>query len=119
MYKSKELLPVVAVATPYRERSHFDGQDLLESGQMPSRHDSGWLGRALQASRREGLAISHSLPISMRSDARVGTWFPSKFRQADGDLYDRLFQLYEQDSLLMTRLEEGLKNPGHGRRLHE
>ena len=41
---------VHAVATPYRERSHFDGQDVLESGlAAPGATDSGWLNRALSA----------------------------------------------------------------------
>src|SRR5213076_713404 len=39
---------VHAAATPYRERSHFDGQDVLESGlAKPGAADSGWLNRAL------------------------------------------------------------------------
>ena len=32
MYAANEAIIVHACATPYRERSHFDGQDLLESG---------------------------------------------------------------------------------------
>ena len=41
---------VHAAATPYRERSHFDGQDVLESGiGKPGAADTGWLNRALAA----------------------------------------------------------------------
>src|SRR5579884_2229677 len=50
MYQAKQALVVHAVATPYRERSHFDGQDVLESGvNSPGRVDTGWLNRALAA----------------------------------------------------------------------
>jgi uncharacterized protein (DUF1501 family) len=48
LYKAGQAIVVHAVATPYRERSHFDGQDVLESGlARPGRADTGWLNRAL------------------------------------------------------------------------
>jgi uncharacterized protein (DUF1501 family) len=47
-YDQGDLLVVHAVATPYRDRSHFDGQDLLENGTAaPHASPSGWLNRAL------------------------------------------------------------------------
>ena len=57
LYRSGEALVVHAVHTPYRARSHFDGQDVLESG-LPGvgKMEDGWLNRALaqSAQRREG-----------------------------------------------------------------
>ena len=48
MYRDKQAAIIHAVATPYRDRSHFDGQDVLESGFAgPGRVQSGWLNRAL------------------------------------------------------------------------
>src|SRR6516165_10623780 len=48
MFAAKEAIIVHASATPYRERSHFDGQDVLESGlPKPGSSESGWLNRAL------------------------------------------------------------------------
>ncbi len=48
MYKAGQASIVHAVASPYRERSHFDGQDVLESGlTKPGAADTGWLNRAL------------------------------------------------------------------------
>src|SRR5436189_5487840 len=65
LYKAGQATIVHATATPYRERSHFDGQDVLESGlARPGRADSGWLNRALgglQAEarvRRDGRAFA-------------------------------------------------------------
>src|SRR6266436_3743109 len=49
MHREKHAAVVHAVATPYRDRSHFDGQDVLESGFAgPGRVQSGWLNRALE-----------------------------------------------------------------------
>jgi len=48
LYHAGQAIVVHAAATPYRERSHFDGQDVLESGlPRPAKVDSGWLNRAL------------------------------------------------------------------------
>src|SRR5437667_6416774 len=48
LYKAQHAAIVHATATSYRERSHFDGQDVLESGvARPGRAESGWLNRAL------------------------------------------------------------------------
>src|SRR5439155_250493 len=50
LYQAKQAAIVHATATAYRERSHFDGQDVLESGfSKPGATDSGWLNRALAA----------------------------------------------------------------------
>ncbi|HUO81149.1 MAG TPA: hypothetical protein VMU00_13490, partial [Steroidobacteraceae bacterium] len=50
LYAAKQALAVHATATNYRERSHFDGQDVLESGfPGPGRTESGWLNRAVAA----------------------------------------------------------------------
>ncbi|HEY7846060.1 MAG TPA: hypothetical protein VID30_20550, partial [Bradyrhizobium sp.] len=50
MYANKQAAVIHAVSTPYRDRSHFDGQDVLESGYAgPGRVQSGWLNRALEA----------------------------------------------------------------------
>src|SRR6201985_2562644 len=57
LYKSQQAFVVHATATPYRERSHFDGQDVLESGiSKPGMTSSGWLNRALVAQESDGRA---------------------------------------------------------------
>ena len=108
-YQKKELSPVVAVASPYRSRSHFDGQDLLESGLTTTNYESGWLGRVLEVTSQQGLAVAHSLPISLRGQGNVSTWFPSRFRVAEEDLYSQLFKLYESDEQLKNSLKQGLQ----------
>src|SRR5437588_2599286 len=50
MYRERKATVVHAVATSYRDRSHFDGQDVLESGFAgPGRVQSGWLNRSLES----------------------------------------------------------------------
>ena len=107
-YRERSFAPVVAVATQYRSRSHFDAQDVLECGLMPVEHDNGWLARALGAYHGESIAIARSLPITLRGTGHAQTWYPSTLPSADEDLYQRLLQLYQHDDALRTRLQEGL-----------
>ncbi len=104
-----ELLPCHAVATPYRDRSHFDGQNVLENGgDRPSATASGWLNRALEAMPRTymGLALGQNVPLILRGPAPVTTWAPSMLRDPDEDLIARLEDLYSGDELLSARLAE-------------
>jgi uncharacterized protein (DUF1501 family) len=106
-YREGCFAPVVAVATPYRERSHFTAQDVLESGQVPADADRGWLARAV-AAQGGALAIARSVPVVLRGGGEARTWYPSDMPEADEDLHQRLLALYEGDAPLHTRLQEGL-----------
>ncbi|WNC73054.1 DUF1501 domain-containing protein [Thalassotalea psychrophila] len=110
LYKSKQLLPIVAVGSGYPRRSHFDGQDYLESGLSSLDHDTGWLGRALNemTANTKALAVANSVPISMRSSSKVSTWYPSRLKDADENIYEALMNLYQNDEMLSSRLQEGL-----------
>lgn len=115
LYKEKQMSPVVAVATGYRARSHFDAQDQMESGLDETAHDNGWIARAsMQVSKQykkdnahaNSVAISRSIPIAMRGgDTRAETWYPSVFPEADEDLLQRLGNLYENDEALHHHLQ--------------
>jgi uncharacterized protein (DUF1501 family) len=77
-WQQKTLGIVHSVATPYRERSHFDAQDMLESGMArPHAASSGWLNRALgglpDACRRggTGIALGANIPLAMRGPVEV------------------------------------------------
>ncbi|WP_111977170.1 DUF1501 domain-containing protein [Algibacillus agarilyticus] len=107
LYLKKQFLPIVAVGSGYGARSHFDGQDYLESGLNQIDHDSGWLGRAIKLKQQQGVAIARSLPISMRGSTGE-TWYPSRLKDADDDIYSSLMKLYKDDALLHSRLSEGL-----------
>jgi uncharacterized protein (DUF1501 family) len=113
-YAARELLVFHAVASPYRERSHFDGQDVLENGFVrPHASQSGWLNRALAAvpvsSRRElGVALGQNVPLVMRGPAAVASWSPSKLAALDEDTLERITDLYSRDPLLSKRLADAL-----------
>ncbi|MGH8687933.1 MAG: DUF1501 domain-containing protein [Burkholderiales bacterium] len=102
LYGAGELAVLHAVASPYRERSHFDAQNLLENGTVrPYGRDSGWLNAALVAQGTDGgVALGQSIPLVLRGQATVTSWSPSKLPEPDPDLLARLAALYQGDSLL-------------------
>ena len=108
-YQESTMLPIVAVSSGYSQRSHFDGQDFLESGKAEIDHDSGWLARAIDVKNKRALAISRSTPISLRSSVQVNTWYPSKLKSANEDIYSALSQLYQYDDALKEKLDKGVK----------
>jgi uncharacterized protein (DUF1501 family) len=116
MYREKHAAVVHAVATSYRERSHFDGQDVLESGFAgPGRVQSGWLNRALEALPKgervmSGLAIGPTTPLVLRGAAATVAWAPVALPQAAGDTAMRLLELYQhRDLALGMALSQGLQ----------
>jgi uncharacterized protein (DUF1501 family) len=117
MYGRGELLPVHAIAGPYRTRSHFDGQDLMEGG-SPQRLASGWLNRALTHlpqgnAARTGLALGLDLPLLMRGAEPVGMWAPPRPTRPEPDLYARLHDLLHDDPLIGPSVAEGLRGRGY------
>ncbi len=118
MLREGQALVVHAAATPYRERSHFDGQDVLESGMPgPGFTDSGWLNRAIAAlpaadrvALRGGLAIGAATPLVLRGAAPVVGWAPEVIPSAEDDLARRVLALYDHtDPLLARAMREGLQ----------
>ncbi|MGB3469577.1 MAG: DUF1501 domain-containing protein [Erythrobacter sp.] len=104
-YASGEALFVQATATSYRDRSHFDGQDLLESGaaQANTRRD-GWLNRLVGMMGQDGppraLAIAPTMPLALRGSAPASSYAPSALPDASADFIDRVAQLYSEDEQL-------------------
>src|SRR6202158_1646711 len=116
MYREKHAAVVHAVATSYRDRSHFDGQDVLESGFAgPGRVQSGWLNRALEVLPRgdrvmSGLAIGPTTPLVLRGAAPTVGWAPVALPQAADDTAMRLVELYNRrDPALASALSQGLQ----------
>jgi uncharacterized protein (DUF1501 family) len=116
MYQDKHAAVIHAVATPYRDRSHFDGQDVLESGFAgPGRVQSGWLNRALEALPRgervmNGLAVGPTTPLVLRGAAPTVGWAPVTLPTAADDTAMRLLELYQhRDPALAAVLSQGLQ----------
>jgi uncharacterized protein (DUF1501 family) len=106
LYEARELAVLHAVASPYRDRSHFDGQNLLENGTMkPFGRDAGWLGIALaEGAGVGGVALGPAIPLLLRGPASVTSWSPSGLRTPEPDLLERLALLYRDDPLLAKPL---------------
>jgi uncharacterized protein (DUF1501 family) len=118
LFRDRQAAVVHAAASPYRERSHFDGQDVLESG-LPGvgRVDSGWLNRALaglpaaeRVAAKGGLGVGPATPLILRGAAPVMGWAPQNVASAGEDLAERLLHLYAaRDPALEAALRSGLE----------
>ena len=113
LYHAGAATIVHAAATPYRERSHFDGQDVLESGlPQPGKADSGWLNRALGGLEAEGraarsgraLAVGPVTPLVVRGPAPVMSWTPQRIQPASEDTVMRLLDLYHHTDPELARV---------------
>jgi uncharacterized protein (DUF1501 family) len=120
LYKAQQATIVHAAATPYRERSHFDGQDVLESGiARPGGIDTGWLNRALVELASDGqvdlrgsraLGVGAVTPLVVRGKAPVMSWVPQKLLPASDDTQARLLDLYQHtDPKLAVALQARMR----------
>mgnify|MGYP000119367306 CR=1 FL=1 len=114
LYQKRQALFVHAVASPYRKRSHFDGQDQLENGGTAKQFQrDGWLNRALEPlntnrGKESAIAMSQNTPLVLRGDQAVTSWAPSRMRDANEDTLQRIESLYANDQFFATRLEQAL-----------
>jgi uncharacterized protein (DUF1501 family) len=112
LYRNREALIVHAVATPYRERSHFDGQDVLENGTTSPRGTrTGWLNRAVaalplggQVAPHEALAVGATTPLILRGRAPTLSWTPPTLRPVGEDTRERLMMLYSHTDPRLAKL---------------
>lgn len=118
LYRQGHAAIVHAAATGYRERSHFDGQDVLESGQPgPGRTASGWLNRLLaglpageSVARKGLLGVGVVPPLVVRGEAPVLGWAPPRMARAGADLTMRLADLYgRRDPGLAAALSQAIE----------
>jgi uncharacterized protein (DUF1501 family) len=115
LYKAGHATVVHAAATPYRDRSHFDGQDVLESGlPKPGAAQTGWLNRAFGAIEpaaridlKGALAVGPISPLVVRGPAPVLTWTPQRVKPASEDTLLRLIDLYEHADPALARVLQG------------
>jgi uncharacterized protein (DUF1501 family) len=118
LYQAGEAAIVHATATPYRERSHFDGQDVLESGlDKPGAVHTGWLNRALAALQPDGrarggkaFAVGPVTPLVVRGPAPVMSWVPQRLQPASDDTVLRLLDLYNHTDPALARALESRMN---------
>lgn len=104
LYAAKEALFVHAVASPYRERSHFDGQNILETGGVRAyQRQDGWMNRLVGLvgpGERKALALAATIPPALRGPQQVSSYAPSALPDASGGLMSRVAMMYEDDAQL-------------------
>ena len=112
MYAANEALFVHAVASPYRDRSHFDGQNVLETGSATAyRLPDGWLNRMLGLLPPEdskALALSDTVPMALRGRNEASSYAPSRLAGPSDDLLQRVSALYDSDAQLHALWSDAL-----------
>ena len=104
---------VHATSFPYTGRSHFDGQNIMETGnEQPYATNTGWIGRAMNAGGFSSLAVSLPIPIILRGNDINSNYFPSKFGELPSNDYDDISKLWNDDHQL-----SGLLDPIMGRNI--
>ena len=112
LWEQNELVALHAMSIPYRTRSHFDGQAILETGlARPEGSSDGWLNRLLQVmeGERSGIAVAAGMPRSLSGSHPVSSWSPAQLGAVDDGYLDRLGVLYRTDEVLHDRFEAALQ----------
>ncbi|GAA5266033.1 hypothetical protein ACOSOMT5_P2460 [Acidiphilium sp. MT5] len=123
LYQAGEVLPVHAIAGPYRTRSHFEAQDLLQTGVAETSINSGWLNRLIVELHAQnnalnpadtnvasmGLAVGMGMPLLLRGPARIGSYAPIGFAKPSPDLYHRIAALNATDPVFGPAIRTGLQ----------
>lgn len=112
LWQARQLAVVHAVATPYRERSHFEAQNLLEGGGLkPYGQKDGWLNRALTLlaprSKPWGLALGAGTPYVLSGNAPVTTYAPTALPSADAEFMALAQKIMAHDAALSAALVNG------------
>ena len=103
LYQAKQALFVHAVASPYRDRSHFDGQNVLETGGTSAYQlKDGWLNRLLTLlpADDKAIALAATIPMALRGGVEVASYAPSALPDASDDLLARVSAMYQDDPQL-------------------
>lgn len=113
LFQQKEAAVIHAVATPYRERSHFDAQNVLECGAVkPYGLRDGWLNRALGVidtkNDAAALAVGQTVPLALQGSAPVASWTPSAKGLPEDTLLLTLEKLYAEDDIFHSALSQAV-----------
>ncbi|WCL53162.1 DUF1501 domain-containing protein [Gimibacter soli] len=115
LYGAKEATIFHAVAGPYRSRSHFDAQDMLEQGIAAPATSDGFLARMINNDgATKAVALAETMPLALRGGERATSWAPTLIPEASPDILDRLDDLYAGDALLEAALQQMLENEAVG-----
>jgi uncharacterized protein (DUF1501 family) len=113
LYDNKQLVVFHNICSPYRDRSHFEGQNVLESGGIqPHLLQDGWLNRALQpmgiGNGDRALAIAQTPPLMLSGKIQTGSWMPAVMPAPDELFLNQVRALYANDAVLKGSLSSAL-----------
>jgi uncharacterized protein (DUF1501 family) len=112
LYAAKDAVFFHAVASPYRDRSHFDGQNVLETGGTAAYAlKDGWLNRMLTLlppADAKAIAVAATVPMALRGKVEVASYAPSNLPTASDDLLQRITSLYGNDPQLHAAWEQAM-----------
>ena len=111
LYDARELLVFQNICSPYRDRSHFDGQNVLETGAAkPHVISDGWLNRALApmglGDGAHAMAVAQTPPLLLTGPARATSWMPAVMPTPDAAFLAQVKLLYAKDTVLSRALDE-------------
>jgi len=115
LWKARELAFVHAVSTPYRDqRSHFDGQDMLESGgEHVAEEKTGWLNRALavipRSDARKAIDVNTSTELILTGPNNVDVWASDSNLGPAKDEMQFLMRLYAGDPAFAKAMDEAMR----------
>ncbi|MDC1125339.1 DUF1501 domain-containing protein [Candidatus Pelagibacter sp.] len=92
---------VHAASIPYTQRSHFEGQNLMESGgRTPYQEKTGWVGRAMKLAnlQGDGLALSLPMPLLLRGIPKNNNYFPGRGKLPRERTLELLRSVYAESS---------------------
>ena len=111
-WKTDKAAIVHSANIPYTNRSHFEGQDLMESGGLkPFSEYTGWLGRGMETAGLEGLAIALPMPLILRSKANLDNYFPTKLSTPSPEIMKQVAKTYPVNSNLKSTIERVIMRP--------
>ena len=106
LWQENKAAVVHAASIPYTGRSHFEGQNLMESGgHTPYAEATGWLGRGMGLANLSGLSLSLPMPLILRGEQAQDNFYPAALKLPDSPLLDRLAESYQGEALLADTLQ--------------
>jgi len=110
LWDKNQSAAVHATNIPYTGRSHFDGQNLMESGgKIPYQEKTGWLGRGMKIAglTGNGLALALPMPLLIRGVPMNNNYFPVGHRLPYPSTLEIIQEAYKEynEKLLSENLE--------------
>ncbi len=108
MYLKGEAAFLHAASAPYNQRSHFDGQDVLENGTTAAfGAQTGWLNRSIAVAPAlpAGLGIGSTVTLVLTGEQPIASWAAPKVEQASTETVNKVLAMYGPDPVLQNALQ--------------